>query len=316
MAPILPSLSGLSSLIELNLRDCNLCEGDIPNDISCLSSLVMLNLSGNNFISLPDSLTRLSKLKGLALMNCRGLKSLPELPTSVEYVSIDDCASLELIANPSKVYNRMVFMFKGINCCRLAENINALTLLKKHLKVFANSRERFAVIMPGSEIPEWFSHQRVDSSIKMPLPLNIRNDSQWMGVAFCCIFAGGDSSGDEQIWCDVSCRGARNLGMLYIPLGNRFNQPIKNDHLFLRYWGRDLLYPYSLKNECGESETENTSTPDCSNQECDEVELSFEYFGKGVGVKKCGVGIVYEKDLEDVQLTTEQHINQSSPQIE
>ncbi|XP_039032241.1 disease resistance-like protein DSC1 [Hibiscus syriacus] len=103
MALMLPSLSGLSSLTELKLRDCNLCEGDIPNDISCLSSLVMLNLSGNNFISLPDSLTRLSKLKGLALMNCRGLKSLPELPTSVEYVSIDDCASLELIANPSKV---------------------------------------------------------------------------------------------------------------------------------------------------------------------------------------------------------------------
>ncbi|XP_039032325.1 disease resistance protein RPV1-like [Hibiscus syriacus] len=215
--------SGLSSLTQLKLRDCNLCEGDIPNDISCLSSLVMLDLSGNNFISLPDSLTRLSKLKGLALMNCRGLKSLPELPTSVEYVSIDDCASLELIANPSKVYNRMVFMFKGINCCRLAENINALTLLKKHLKVFANSRERFAVIMPGSEIPEWFSHQRVDSSIKMPLPLNIRNDSQWMGVAFCCIFAGGDSSGDEQIWCNavIHCGEPRDLDGVGIHLGER-----------------------------------------------------------------------------------------------
>ncbi|XP_039016051.1 disease resistance protein RPV1-like [Hibiscus syriacus] len=57
MALLLPSLSGLSSLTELKVRDCNLCEGDIPIDISCLSSLVMLDLSSNNFISLPDSLT-------------------------------------------------------------------------------------------------------------------------------------------------------------------------------------------------------------------------------------------------------------------
>ncbi|KAE8675481.1 hypothetical protein F3Y22_tig00111671pilonHSYRG00309 [Hibiscus syriacus] len=319
MAPILPSLSGLSSLTELNLRDCNLCEGDIPIDISCLSSLKRLDLSSNNFISLPDSLTRLSKLEYLDLMNCRGLKSLPELPTSVEYVSIDDCASLELIANPSKACNPMDWMhITGTNCYRLAENINALTLLKKHLKAFANSRERIDVILPGSEIPEWFSHQRVDSSIKMPLPLNIRNDSQWMGVAFCCIFAGGDSSGDEYIKCDgvIRCGEPRDVDRFYVPLGKRFNQPIKNDHLFLRYWGRDVLYPYYLENECGESETENTSTPDCSNQECDELELSFEYFGKGVGVKKCGVGIVYDKDLEDVQLTTKQHMNQSRAQIE
>ncbi|XP_039032200.1 TMV resistance protein N-like [Hibiscus syriacus] len=321
MALMLPSLSGLSSLTKLKLRDCNLCEGDIPTDIYCLSSLVILNLSSNNFISLPDSLTRLSKLKNLQLMNCRRLKSLPELPTSTVNLSLDDCASLELIANPSKICNSSYFwQIIGTNCHRLAENINALTLLKKHLKVFAHSREKFDVIIPGSEIPEWFSHQRVDSSIKMPLPLNIWNDSQWMGVALCCIFAGGDSSGDEEIWCNsvIHCGEPRRFGEVPIHLGKSFNQPIKNDHFFLRYLGRDVLYPYSLENECGESETENTSTPDCSNQECYELELSFKYvaLGKGVGVKKCGVRIVYEKDLEDVQLTTEQHINQSRVQIE
>ncbi|KAE8675492.1 Cullin-associated and neddylation dissociated [Hibiscus syriacus] len=314
MALMLPSLSGLSSLTKLNLKNCNLCEGDIPNDISCLSSLVMLDLSSNNFISLPDSLTRLSKLEYLDLMNCRGLKSLPELPASTVIVSIDDCSSLELIPNPSKVCNsRDLVHIIGTNCYRLAENINALTLLKKHIKAFANSRKRFDVIIPGSEIPEWFSHQRVESSIKMPLPLNIRNDSQWMGVAFCFIFSGGDSSVNEEIRCKavIRCGEPRDLDYDSIPLGKSFNQPIKNDHLFLGYLGRDVLYPYYLENECGESKTENTSTPDCSNQECDELELSFEYDarGKGVGVKKCGVGIVYEKDLEDVQLTTEQHIN-------
>ncbi|KAE8675482.1 30S ribosomal protein S10 [Hibiscus syriacus] len=93
--------------------------------------------------------------------------------------------------------------------------------------------------------------------------------------------------GGERIRCNavIHCGEPRRLDNVRIVLGKGYNQPIKKDHLFLRYWGRDVLYPYYLENECGESETENTSTPDCSNQECDELELSFIYkaYGKGVG---------------------------------
>ncbi|KHG14897.1 suppressor of npr1-1, constitutive 1 -like protein [Gossypium arboreum] len=70
MPRMLPLLLVLSSLRELNLRDCNLCEGDIPRDISGLSSLIHLDLSDNNFIRIPASLTRLSKLEFLQLSNC------------------------------------------------------------------------------------------------------------------------------------------------------------------------------------------------------------------------------------------------------
>ncbi|KAK8633489.1 hypothetical protein V6N13_014334 [Hibiscus sabdariffa] len=308
-ALMLHSLSGLSSLTELKLRDCNLCEGDIPNDISCLSSLKRLDLSSNNFISIPDSLSRLYKLENLQLMNCRGLKLLPDLPTSIVDVSVYSCYS-----------SRGLMNIIGTNCYRLVENNNALTLLKKHLKEFGNSRKRFDVIIPGSEIPRWFSHQSVESSIKILLPLNIQNDSQWMGVAFCCIFANGDASGDEDIDCKVviRCRETRHLYDGGLVLGKEYNQPIKNNHLFLRYLPRVRLYPRSLEKECGESETENISTPDCSNQEFDELELSFTYHahGKSAEVKKCGVRIVYEKDYEDAQLITEQYCNQSTAQLE
>ncbi|KAK9016812.1 hypothetical protein V6N11_079305 [Hibiscus sabdariffa] len=129
----------------------------------------------------------------------------------------------------------------------------------------------------------------------MPLPLNIRNDSQWMGVAFCCIFVNGDALKDEDIRCKVYIhrREPRHVDSSRIVLGKNFNQPVKNDHLFLRYLSRDILYPYSLKNGCGESEIENISTPDCSNHECDELESSFTYNarGKGPKVKKCGVRV-------------------------
>ncbi|XP_017629071.1 TMV resistance protein N-like [Gossypium arboreum] len=380
MARMLPLLSGLSSLRRLNLRDCNLCERDIPRDISGLSSLTDLDLSGNNFISIPASLTRLSKLdfldfsncnmctfggtdfhglsslrylylKGnnfitiplaltqlrmlnlLGLSNCIELTSLPELLTSIAEVRIDGCASLEVVASPSKVCNLVDRGFiKAINCFKLAENINALTLLKKHLKAFANSRKKFDIMMPGSEIPEWFSQQKSDSSIKIPL----RKDSQWIGVASCCTFINNDASRDdedigcsafiycrnsEQASCDGSivrrrnCRQIDGSGWL---VGKGFNEPIMKDHLFLRYWSREKLYPISMEDKYGHCETNNLWATDCLDQKCDELEVSFAWpSGRSVKVKKCGVRIVYEKDLEEIKelqchTTQSSHIHQHS----
>ncbi|MBA0654726.1 hypothetical protein Goklo_021664, partial [Gossypium klotzschianum] len=173
-----------SSLRELNLRDRNLREGDIPNDISCLSSLKKLDLS-----------------------DCKELKSVPELLTSIEDVRLDGCSSLEVVelANPLDVTNLVGSTFmKAVNCYRLAENINALTLLKKHLKAFSNSRKTFDIFMPGSEIPEWFSQQTSDSPINIPLPINLQKDSQWIGVACCCIFVINDASRDDKQ--DIGCK--------------------------------------------------------------------------------------------------------------
>ncbi|KAE8725109.1 F21M11.16 protein isoform 1 [Hibiscus syriacus] len=121
---MLHSLSGLRSLRELKLRNCNLHEGDIPSDISCLSSLEKLELGGNSFISIPVLGTGLSRLQYLGLSNCRELKSFPK-----------PGASRELFATPSKVCNAVDWtQFSGLHCYRLVENINALTLLKFHLK--------------------------------------------------------------------------------------------------------------------------------------------------------------------------------------
>uniref|UniRef100_A0A2N9GNS1 TIR domain-containing protein n=1 Tax=Fagus sylvatica TaxID=28930 RepID=A0A2N9GNS1_FAGSY len=78
---LLPKLySGLSSLKSLDLSNCNLSDGALPDDLSCLSSLQSLKLSKNNFTHLPDSFSQLSKLKLLYLDNCSKLRSLPCLP--------------------------------------------------------------------------------------------------------------------------------------------------------------------------------------------------------------------------------------------
>ncbi|PPS18946.1 hypothetical protein GOBAR_AA01592 [Gossypium barbadense] len=250
-----------NSLRELNLRECNLC--DIPNDISSLTSLYFIDLSGNNFISVPSSITRLSKINTLNLDNCKELKSLPEVLTNIGSVLVSGCDSLEAIANPSNVCKSVNWAdIRGINCYRLAETMNLVTLLKKNIKVFGNFRNVFTVIIPGGEIPEWFDHQRVGFSIKIPLAHNIWNDSQRMGVALCCTFVSADTSREEHLTSEVLLHD-KNYGQA------EFDKPFLADH---------VAFPF-----------------------------------KKVKVKKCGVRLVYEQDLEDVQ---EQQSNKTCVTIE
>ncbi|TYJ12178.1 hypothetical protein E1A91_A11G331700v1 [Gossypium mustelinum] len=332
VAPVLRLFSGLTSLRELKLRDCNLCEGDIPRDISGLSSLIHFDLSGNSFISIPASLNRLSKLEFLRLSNCMKLKSLPELPKSIEMVSIDDCGSLEVVASPSEVCNLLDSAFiRAINCFKLAENMNALILLKKLLKAFANSRKRFDIIMPGSEIPEWFdiimpgsgiselfSQQKSDSSIdtiKILLPIYLRKDSEWIGVACCCIFVNNGAlwyDGAIHYGVSVNC-GGQVIEGTHLHMDEGLRRPIMKDHLFLCYWSRDKLYPFPLEDNYSDGETDNLWTTNYLDHICDELEVSFK--GSSVKVKKCAFRIVYKKDLEEIK---ELHCNttQSSPNFE
>ncbi|XP_052483268.1 disease resistance protein Roq1-like [Gossypium raimondii] len=325
------SLTGLSKLHVLDLSNCNVCtlgEADIHSDLSGLSSLISLDLSGNNFITIPLALTQLSRLRLLTMSGCKMLKSLPELPTTIAVVTIDGCSSLEVVASPSKVCNLAgCGDIRAINCFKLAEKINALTLLKEHIKAVRYPRDCFHggivdIMMPGSEIPEWFSQQKSDFSIKIPLPINLWKDSQWIGVACCCIFVNNDASRNECIHCDGSIFRGKNCRPICQRnrwVGQRFDKPIMKDHLFLRYFPRDQSYPFSLEDKYGDCETNNLWTTDCLDQPCDELELSFSAeFGEGepyVKVKKCGVRIVYKKDLEEMK-ELQCHTTPSSPKFE
>ncbi|XP_022735585.1 disease resistance-like protein CSA1 [Durio zibethinus] len=299
MALMLPPLLGLSSLTKLNLSYCNLWEGPIPSDICCLSSLEELDLSGNNFIYLPATLNRLSKLGFLRLSDCRELKSLPEL-LSIEQVIIDGCVSLEVVADPTTVRNSTNWgSITGFNCYKLAEKNNALTILKKHLKVIANARPLFDIVIPGSKIPEWFPHQRDESSIKIPLPPNILNDSQWMGVAFCCIFVfrfiDDDVYKRDAITCKAVIHG-RNIPKVDwsgFTLGGESRQPgVIKEFLWLRYYSCDKIFPFSLEEKCGK--IENSLSTDWANQECNEIEFSIQ---SSLGVASIKVN---KCDLDDI----------------
>ncbi|XP_024168266.1 disease resistance protein RUN1 isoform X2 [Rosa chinensis] len=104
---------GLRSLTELNLSDCNLQEGSIPEDFGCLFPLVSLNLSKNNFDSLPKSIRQLSKLRNLNLESCKTLQKLPDLSSSLNF---------SFGADGSFSRERLSSCFNLINCSKLVVN--------------------------------------------------------------------------------------------------------------------------------------------------------------------------------------------------
>ncbi|KAA3472418.1 TMV resistance protein N-like [Gossypium australe] len=157
-----------------------------------------------------------------------------------------------------------------------------MVLVTKKPEVFG-SRAMFDIVLPGSEIPKWFSQQRGDSWIKIDMPLEVRNDSQWMGVAFCCIFVCDDASCDERLRTTFSFVISRVTSCIQ----------------------------FSWKTKYGEhDETKNLWMIDCLDQECHQLELSMISFKYCLFKVKCGVRIMYEKDLEEMEQIQELHSSQ------
>ncbi|KAF5468056.1 hypothetical protein F2P56_012239 [Juglans regia] len=142
----------LCSLKKLDLSNCHLKDGAIPNDLSELSSLLALDLSGNDFTLLPESISQLSKLVIIFLRRCCQLQSLPELPSSTAYVDALDCISLETPSNKLHAW--------------------------AHIDVAAR----------GVGIPMWFQNQSMDSSITIGLHPDFADRRKWFGYALYFVF--------------------------------------------------------------------------------------------------------------------------------
>ncbi|KAB2623842.1 TMV resistance protein N-like [Pyrus ussuriensis x Pyrus communis] len=164
---LLTSFSSLISLTELDLSYCNLIDGAIPQDFGDLISLRKLNLSGNNFVRLPESICQLSKLEYLNLSNCRRLQLLPELPLSVRHVNAEDCISLMCFQDKFKLWTSAV---------------SGMTTVNSHNLLDCRSCSMSSVCAQ-IEIPEWFSNIVNGDSIAIPIPPNLKDNKKWMGVA-------------------------------------------------------------------------------------------------------------------------------------
>nr|XP_048336974.1 disease resistance-like protein DSC1 [Ziziphus jujuba var. spinosa] len=283
----LSSSAGLFSLKKLELVSCGLGNGAFPENLGCLVSLEQLNLSNNDFSHLPISFNKLSKLRHIDLSYCRDLELLgPELPPGLEWVGLSYCVSLDKFLDPlMKKICSLVCSATCVGCLKLAtrqgSDRTAFTLLKAHLQNLP--LKRFDILLPGNEIPSWFTRTSFEPSITLQLDPNWCN-SKWMGLAvFLCALI------PSPIFdCNVKIheRGHR------FGLSNSYHRNVVSvvgspaDHLWLSYMPRNKIKAEWQSNNC------NQLKFSFQTKDLDGETLTKKY------IRSCGVRLVYEQDIE------------------
>ena len=123
-----------------------------PSSIECLTALEILNLSGcSKLVTLP-AISQLSKLEVLDLSNCNRLRSVSELPSTMRYINMENCCSLE----PSPALLRQSTLsipysspfFRGYDECSGGV---AFTILNRYLQVISS----FSLFDSFSSLVKW-----------------------------------------------------------------------------------------------------------------------------------------------------------------
>ncbi|KAG5601721.1 hypothetical protein H5410_033091 [Solanum commersonii] len=175
-------------LKSLDLSGCIL-SGDKIFALICLTTLVELNLSRNKFVSLPDSISQLSRLRYLNITHCHELKKLPR---NIEELYAEDFLAIQSIL-ALWIYRRLYlvsFTNYSFNQQSYTEKSNDNLVLDKILSLFLSESIRhwmnYAIIFPESAIPTWFKHQSVEEKILLKLPQDWY-DNRFEGFAICCV---------------------------------------------------------------------------------------------------------------------------------
>ncbi|KAI4324082.1 hypothetical protein L6164_023646 [Bauhinia variegata] len=269
------SFSNLPMLRKLNLSYCNLSEGSIPGDIECLYFLESLDVSGNNFISLPNSISELSMLKFLHINCCKRLQSLPKLPSELEVLDARNSTSLKTFkSNFSKQCSLILFFFVTYST-------------KKHFlqETFHLPKKKFQIIIPGDKIPSWFDTQNSSSSATLRLQFP-HSCPQWVGIAFSCLLVYKGYS--PRRWSNYGYRISYDMDGVERYLSSVWSQGPHGEpsqpHLSIIYFSAIKLRERIYKDN-----------------DFREIEFRFETScgSEGLEIIGCGGRVVYEQDFED-----------------
>ncbi|XP_050131188.1 disease resistance protein RPV1-like isoform X17 [Malus sylvestris] len=172
--------------LSLNLSGCKLSESDFLVPLDCWSELRELNLSRNNFVSLPDCISEAVNLMKLSLRDCKTLREIPVLPPKLESLHLDDCTSLEKIP---KLPPRLEVLTL-CNCSGLSGDEVAKLLVAKLENEWLNEEiyhsPKLKIIYPGNEVLKWFNYtsnhpttiqperEVYDSEFRFEIPLKLQ----------------------------------------------------------------------------------------------------------------------------------------------
>ncbi|KAH9727013.1 Disease resistance-like protein DSC1 [Citrus sinensis] len=199
---------------------------DLPASIKQLSQLIILDLSRCNMLqSLPELPPR---LKWLDATDCKRLQSLPQIASCLEEL---DSSVLEKLSKHSHEYKNYFWLnswwdkdsssieFMFSNCLKLNKNANNKNLADSQVRIqhmaIASLRLFYelevghcklggpSMILPRSEIPEWFINQSSGSEITLQLPQHCCQNL--IGFALCAILETSAWTGDGfHVGCEYS----------------------------------------------------------------------------------------------------------------
>ncbi|KAJ0568624.1 putative TIR domain, P-loop containing nucleoside triphosphate hydrolase [Helianthus annuus] len=251
--------------------------------IECLSMLETLNLSGNDFKSLP-SLSKLVRLETLGLVGCKKMEALPELPPNIGLIEAQDCISLRELPMRSTIYESNTLCFDFTNSPKVMENQSVESLVTMLLpQGRIDPYKIVSVHLPGSRIPGWFTNQIVGDCIKVELPPDWCYE-KFKGIAICLVFTTRNRN-----------RRKSNYGSVWYTFKNYDDTPIGNVHSF-----PDTVYQYE---NIGINSDQmhlcyHQSGPDWEKAR-DFISVSFDVYGKDCVVKMCGARLVFEEDAQE-----------------
>ncbi|XP_061943572.1 disease resistance protein RPV1-like isoform X1 [Populus nigra] len=179
------SIQFLTRLRYLNMSGCSKLES-FPEITVPMESLQSLDLSKTGIKEIPSS-----SFRHMTSLRCLFLDGTPikELPLSIKdmvslrHLTFHGTAIKALPELPSSL--RLHFRRNFTNCFQLDQKqlIEAM-----HLEIQSGEEiphGRIQMVLPGSEIPEWFGDKGIGSSLTIQLPSNCH---QLKGIAFCLVF--------------------------------------------------------------------------------------------------------------------------------
>ncbi|KAJ0256388.1 ADP-ribosyl cyclase/cyclic ADP-ribose hydrolase [Hirschfeldia incana] len=280
-------------LRELWVDDCKIIQC-ISDQLGRFTKLSYVDLSSNDFETLPSSIQKLSSLRTLCLNKCKKLKSIEGFPLCLKYLYAHGCESLETISFP---LNHSIKHLDLSHCFCLKHE----PLITQFLTEGQNEEDspRFACF-PGTEVPSYFDKIKTGASYTTGLPWPT---PKLVGFDGCIVIA--------------SERGCR---IQFSPLSYDYDWNYERYfHLYLQpdlFHFQDTSF-HSTEEEVVKSDhlviirgTKNISNLINKFGIQSNLQLPKEVKSPSVKIKACGFSLIWEDDVRDkIKTKKEQNKN-------